>query len=223
VQRARSPSPGGGGSARGARRGGVSASALVHQSRGFRLARAIKRRVDHVQNAVRILNDVVVPKSQDAIALAFEPARPHIVASGIFCFAVLRAIEFDDEPSGHAGEIGDVVSNRHLAAEMPAVQLECPEQAPEFAFSVGRVVAKTASGLAAEVADGSLRWHRRESPHPAAHFVHVDPPPPGEGDQSSWHRRCNKTTPPLRHRSQATPRRRPSPARARAGCSSAAP
>jgi len=91
---------------------------LVLQHLRFGIAGAIERCVDHLQHAFGILNDVVVPETDDAVALGLEPARPRLVASFVGLITVLRAIDLDDEARGHAGEVDDIGADWRLSPEM---------------------------------------------------------------------------------------------------------
>ena len=53
------------------------------QRRCFCISRSIKRGVDRFQHAVRIFDDIVVPESQHAIALRFEPSRALVVIASL--------------------------------------------------------------------------------------------------------------------------------------------
>jgi hypothetical protein len=48
--------------------------------------------------------------------------------------AVLAAVQFDDEPSIHADEIGDISTNRVLPPELRTIQLVIPQLLPLFAL-----------------------------------------------------------------------------------------
>ena len=87
------------------------------------IANAIERCKDHIQHALDISAYIVVPKTQHAIALTFEPTRSHGISFGVRRKTVLRAIDFDNEMRGHTGKVDDIVSDWHLPAEVSAARL----------------------------------------------------------------------------------------------------
>jgi hypothetical protein len=62
-------------------------------------------------------------------------------------FQMLRAVEFDNQHARKADEIGDLVANHRLAAELCA-ELFCAQELPETLFRVRRLVAKIARKIA---------------------------------------------------------------------------
>lgn len=68
---------------------------------------------DPVRDALRICENVVIPEAEDAVALCFEDRGTCRVLFG----AVLAAIGFDDQPRAVAGEVRDIVPDRHLPAK----------------------------------------------------------------------------------------------------------
>lgn len=55
---------------------------------------------------------------------------------------VLPSVELDDQAMASAGEIHDEGPDRHLAAELAAIQLSVSQPGPEQAFGIGLVYAK---------------------------------------------------------------------------------
>ncbi len=107
--------------------------------RGF--ARTVKLGVHGFHNAVDVLCDVVVPESQHTIALGHKPLRSNTIATAARIFAMLRSVNFYDEASGGTGKIDDKISDGHLAAEVSTAHFKSPQMAPEFQFSIGRILA----------------------------------------------------------------------------------
>jgi hypothetical protein len=68
------------------------------------------------QDAVELLKNLIVPEAEDAVAAALQESA----AFGIIFhrFAMLAAIDLDDEPSGVTGDIRVVRPDRHLAAKV---------------------------------------------------------------------------------------------------------
>jgi hypothetical protein len=74
---------------------------------------------DRLMHAVEIFQDLVVPKPQNAKAFALQerfslgfPRRQGIV---------LAAVDFHDQPGLVVHEVGNVMANRGLAAELAAL------------------------------------------------------------------------------------------------------
>ena len=79
---------------------------------------------------------LVVPKSQDAVAIRFKCLRS--VRVGSPPAGMLAAIDFNNQTRGMAGEVGDVLPDSNLAAEMGVGQLEPMAQVPpELALRFG--------------------------------------------------------------------------------------
>src|SRR5689334_21989108 len=73
-----SPSPGGGGSARVARRGGVTvhdARTLMFECNHIRIKRVVERAVYCLQHALDVSHHLIVPEAQNAVALLLKPLR----------------------------------------------------------------------------------------------------------------------------------------------------
>src|SRR3546814_19879499 len=79
--------------------------------------RAIRRSslADHLEHAIQVLENLIVPETQDSEAAAFEPLRSCCVI--ILAVAVLATIELDNQTHIVAGEIGPEAAERHLAAQ----------------------------------------------------------------------------------------------------------
>ena len=73
---------------------------------------------DAVHHTFESFKDLAVPEPENPIAMAIENGCS---LSVIYCgFAMLAAVEFDDQPRGVAGEVGDIAGERRLAAEVVA-------------------------------------------------------------------------------------------------------
>ena len=88
---------------------------------------------DRLKHCFGVLQHPIVPESQDKQTLAFKGVRTRAVDF----FAVLRAIEFNDQPQLVAIKICDVRRNRVLASEFETTQASCTQVVPEFVFGVG--------------------------------------------------------------------------------------
>jgi hypothetical protein len=79
---------------------------------------------DRGMHAPGILQDLMVPESQNPVALAFQKATA-------FRFLrrrsiVLTAVDFDNQPRFMASKIGNVPSERYLATELVPLNLPRP-------------------------------------------------------------------------------------------------
>jgi hypothetical protein len=125
----------------------------VLQDSRFGLARTVKAHVNQFHHAREILPDVVIPETEHAVALAFEPLRSHPVADFRLAFAMLRTVDFDDETARRTGKVDDIISDGHLAAEMSAARPKPLQMAPQQSFGVGRILTQTSGGIALELVD----------------------------------------------------------------------
>ena len=72
---------------------------------------------------------------------------------------MLPAIQFDHQLAGRAGEVGDVLSDRVLAAELSR-QIVIPQGTPEAPFRLSAIAAKLACSHGSRP-----KGHRGVSPH----------------------------------------------------------
>jgi hypothetical protein len=96
----------------------------------FGIPAPVKRRIDYVENTRPILPDVIIPEAEKAIPLRLQPARTLFVARYVWLFAMLRAVDFNNESRGHAGKVRDVRADRHLSPEMRSFGFERAEFTP---------------------------------------------------------------------------------------------
>src|SRR6185437_5369342 len=94
-----------------------------------------------------------------------------VVAAYVGCrVQMLRAVDLDDQPSFDACEIGDVASQRMLAAKAEAGQLAVAQARPEPMFRLGHVTTQLAcvTDFRAVAHEPSLVWRKlqRLAPHP---------------------------------------------------------
>jgi hypothetical protein len=120
---------------------------------GVGIARTIERGIDRLQHAVHVVREIIVPDTDDAIAFRFQPARPSLVGYFVCLGGMLRAVKFDDQTRGHAGEIRDKRPDRHLPAEMRPLGFNRAKALPQQQFRIGRLRAKPARMGAAESVD----------------------------------------------------------------------
>jgi hypothetical protein len=101
---------------------------------------------DFLQHAVKILQNIVIPKPQHTVTLL----RQFIAALLIFGYllGVLSAIEFDHQLACRTGKIGDATTDRVLATKFPR-RKALAQSAPENLFDIGRVASQLPCDLCA--------------------------------------------------------------------------
>jgi hypothetical protein len=93
---------------------------------------------DHLENAVRIFEDVVVPEADDAIAEGFD----HMRARSIDISRMLSSVELDREAQASAGEVGDMRANGKLADEFRAFEPAASQIVPKSVLGIGALSAQ---------------------------------------------------------------------------------
>ncbi len=96
-----------------------------------------KRRRDSFSNAGAVLQDFVIPKSNDLETLRCQPATSLGIA--VFTSGMLTAIDLDHQLRFKAHEVDDVGADGGLAAETPAFDLSIAQQHPKASFGLGLV------------------------------------------------------------------------------------
>jgi hypothetical protein len=56
--------------------------------------------------------------------------RPSLILRSLYIIGVLRTVKFDYKARSHAGKIGHIGSNRHLAAKMRSFRLNAAKPLP---------------------------------------------------------------------------------------------
>jgi hypothetical protein len=90
--------------------------------------------IDRIEHDDQILRYIIIPKSENAIAVRCEFGGALFVSRDLV--GVLAAVQLDDESLLGTGEIGDAIADRMLAAEL-VVGKAVVEGAPEDFFYVG--------------------------------------------------------------------------------------
>jgi hypothetical protein len=98
---------------------------------------------DNGQNAVDISDDIVVPKSKDAIALIAQIGIAVTIAFSVNAIAVMAAIELDHHARGVTGEIRKVWTEWRLTSEVHAVNRQAAKVLPKLALNIGRVATQS--------------------------------------------------------------------------------
>ena len=113
---------------------------------------------DRFQHAVGIIEDVVVPEADDAVAMGFDDSRACGVVGAV---GMLPAVAFDGKPEAATGEVGDVVSDRELPCEFHANR-SCAQVRPEPPLRIRHL----ASQLARNVSQSLFSHHGTPIPNP---------------------------------------------------------
>ena len=106
-----------------------------------------ERRKNCLEHTLGVGEDVVVPKSDNAPALAHEPFCAPVIGSVL---AVLASIRLNDEAVLGAGEVDDERADRVLPPEPVADEASSAQVSPQTDFGIRRTTAQVA---------GKLLWH----------------------------------------------------------------
>lgn len=96
---------------------------------------------DGFQNAVGVAEHIVVPETDDAVAMGFDQFGAFDIGGII---GMLAAIEFDDEAQAATGEIGDVWADGVLEDELCAFDLPVADALPQPFFGFGAIAPQRA-------------------------------------------------------------------------------
>jgi hypothetical protein len=96
--------------------------------------RGRQSRCDDLCNSVKVVQKVIVPEAQHAIAFALEKGGSAFIGRA---FRVLAAIGFDDQPCFVTNEVGDERTNRLLSSEFGAVELRAAKDRPKLPLRIG--------------------------------------------------------------------------------------
>src|SRR5215468_8797728 len=101
---------------------------------------------DRRARTLGIVQHLVVPEPQHAVALAFQEASAACFRLGRGI--MLSAIDLDDQSRCVADEVGNEPADRHLSAKPVAFGLPRPQHLPELLFGFGHVTAEGPGALA---------------------------------------------------------------------------
>jgi hypothetical protein len=93
---------------------------------------SVSARIDS-STPTRILQDIIVPITQDSVARILEPL---IALQVLGAVRMLPAIDLHDESLLVANEIDDVGADRSLPPKFDSIQLSRSQQTPEFLLGV---------------------------------------------------------------------------------------
>jgi hypothetical protein len=103
-----------------------------------------ERAAHRLQHVIEMLENLVVPESDDAVATARELGAPSLVRG--HPLGMLPAVEFDDELARRTGEIGNPPTNRMLPAEFPRHDA-LAQRPPEDALDIRRLAPEASRDL----------------------------------------------------------------------------
>jgi hypothetical protein len=108
-------------------------------------ARPCRKRLDDpLDDAVDILQDLIVPETEHNLACRLQDGRSLQVTGDVD--VMLTAINLNDELRLDAGEVGNESIDRHLPAKL-ATKLLRAQSRPQFSFCIGRLAAKPPSEM----------------------------------------------------------------------------
>ncbi len=96
----------------------------------------------------RLLQDLVIPETQDQITLGHQPGVSHPV---LCTTQMLTPIDLDDQPGLQAGEIDDIRADGYLSSKLVASELPATQPLPESALGIGHVGAQVPRALRAAI------------------------------------------------------------------------
>ena len=114
---------------------------------------------DYRQNTVQILEDLVVPEADHAVAVGFDQPRAICVGGAA---RMLPAVELDGEAQAAAREVGDEVSDGVLAGEFGALNTARSQVQPQSLLRLGGFIAQ----LARKVSEAFFHYRRTPIPNP---------------------------------------------------------
>jgi hypothetical protein len=116
------------------------------------------RESNNVHNAIRILQNVIVPEAQHTIACSMKPSvTPYVVLA-----AMLPAVHFDDQPALVADKISDERAYRHLSAEFSPGQPRRSQQQPKPVLRNCRLTPHFARETTLTICNRSMVRHEAE-------------------------------------------------------------
>jgi hypothetical protein len=89
----------------------------------------------------------VIPEPVYAEPLSSEPIGSSLI--GFHLFRVLPAVQFNDQPTVQANEIGHERAERHLPAELVPAELAIPQPGPRECLSLCQVLAEFSGSVSA--------------------------------------------------------------------------
>ena len=100
---------------------------------------------NHIDNIIRPLEYVEVPKPDYSATMRFQPYGSRGIAAHLRFIGMRFAVKFDNKSRLWAEEIRNVRSNCRLAAEAKTSKLLSTKQRPELPLPVGHIPTKLSS------------------------------------------------------------------------------
>lgn len=136
--------------------------------------RCAERLSNHFKHAVDVLHDVVVPKSENSVAVGPQIRISLNIACGVRLLAMLAAIQLNHQPPRVACKGGEVRPNRCLSSKMRAIGFETATALPQPSFGIGHVATKPPRPRHSLIS-------RMRQAHRSISAPHPDPSPPLRG------------------------------------------
>ena len=95
-------------------------------------------RCDNLRDALEVRQNLIVPKAQHSITLAFKEPRAAIISGAV---GVLTAVRLNDQPTLLAHEIGNERTDRLLSTKLGSAHLTIAQHGPELALRIRQFVA----------------------------------------------------------------------------------
>jgi hypothetical protein len=94
------------------------------------------------ENTLEIVQNVVIPKTNDVISAFFQRQRTFAVRSG--ALRMLATVNFDNQFPIQSNEVDDKSCKRNLPLEFDSIELTRPKARPKKALGVSRILAESA-------------------------------------------------------------------------------
>jgi hypothetical protein len=107
---------------------------------------------DTVENAIKILDQLVIAESFHAKTLVLQKLYPSLIGDDVFRCTVLASIEFDNQLDFETDKIGDVRADRLLTTKLESTESAIAKRIPELTLDIG---------LAAAKLTGEVVFHKR--------------------------------------------------------------
>jgi hypothetical protein len=121
-----------------------------------------QRILDARQYSIDILQHIIIPESNHSESIFLEATCPRRILFDLV--GMLATIDLDDESMLETAEIGDVIADEMLTAELGTVQSFAAQMLPEQAFRVGLFAAQ-ATSIGAQLLGSThniMSYHRRK-------------------------------------------------------------
>jgi hypothetical protein len=96
---------------------------------------------DGLDHPVDVVEDVIIPESENAITLSIEIGSSREVSRTV---GVLTAVDFDHDSIGVTGKVREVRSDRCLPANVRRAKLQFSQLLPKLSFGIRGILTKTA-------------------------------------------------------------------------------